>query len=511
LVTLRKDGYDKRSSYLTDSQTRTKISLREYLFVIPLAILFLISFFASFALIIEIIELMRLGKPYAALLLLPVIALYVLSGLIFASEKAVIRNILGRRSVIKTIGGIVAMLMIVGTVPIAHLTSLPSFMLTLISFLLVMAGNILSLLILFFGIAHISHKVSIRTFFGQSFIGFAKITYLSGSDTKKFTISPAILNIFALDMREDFIQESRAYQDTTVRGRISGYTIGRKEGECNLSLKMTITIGGKDHSVYEYLDNVNVYINGELSSIVTFHEPEKLRQISIPLIKGAENTIFIHAPTVKSIPTGRHTITLEFTSPSGRKLCTYEEELSVPEWIQEGESWDAIPVEILSSRFGWLGMEEYVYVKCEETKEGAPIPAEREDKIKVSFSSVHVDLIKGGSDGCTVEGLKICLEAFDTFHLKIIKAIIDDEYIIDIIFKQPLLLSKKHLYTFKIPHLPVLNVTAGTHTLMITLLEGNLGGECQEILTYVSEFTCIAKKPKLKMTTRRRGKNVKRT
>ncbi|MEM0235761.1 MAG: hypothetical protein QW628_10620, partial [Thermofilum sp.] len=193
---MRKDGYDKRSSYLTDSQTRTKISLREYLFVIPLAILFLISFFASFALIIEIIELMRLGKPYAALLLLPVIALYVLSGLIFASEKAVIRNILGRRSVIKTIGGIVAMLMIVGTVPIAHLTSLPSFMLTLISFLLVMAGNILSLLILFFGIAHISHKVSIRTFFGQSFIGFAKITYLSGSDTKKFTISPAILNIF---------------------------------------------------------------------------------------------------------------------------------------------------------------------------------------------------------------------------------------------------------------------------------------------------------------------------
>ncbi|MEM4004173.1 MAG: hypothetical protein QXM43_00905 [Desulfurococcaceae archaeon] len=67
------------------------------------------------------------------------------------------------------------------------------------------------------------------------------------------------------------------------------------------------------------------------------------------------------------------------------------------------------------------------------------------------------------------------------------------------------------LYTFKIPHLPVLNVTAGTHTLMITLLEENLEGECQEILTYLSEFTCIAKKPKLKMITRRKGKNVKWT
>lgn len=531
---MKESGQSKRPTYPIYSQKVINRDWSAYFFACMLIIILFCSFFASFFLILGMLDLMRLRIHYAFLLLFPTITFYVLTGFIFLSHKTSLRSMFEKRFVTKIIGAMAITLTMLGIIPIVNLTHLQvSFVHTLASFLAVMISNIAIVLLL---MKYPTERISITaksvpttestfititpTTSGRSFIGLARITYYSDSSVRKFVISPVISKFFKLssisETFEDFTRITCVDPGAIIKCKLK-CKASKKHNEYNLSLKPTLIINGIDtdtskHDVYEYLDKINVYIDDKLSSIITFHEASTLKPASIPLIKVAENALIILEPVVSGISTGHHMITLEFINPSGKVLCTCKEEVNIPEGTQE-EKWAAIPSEILLYKLKYE-IEENLYVTYKEIEENAFRFTEHDDRTRVSFSfsSLDIDSADSNSRNCIINGIKIGLKVFHTCDLKIIRIAIDGEHQIDIIFKQPLALIRGRLYIFKIPQLPALEITAGTHTLMISLLEekwGSLvGEENQEILTYMSEFTCATRKYKQKTTVRRKKKMI---
>lgn len=242
------------------------------------------------------------------------------------------------------------------------------------------------------------------------------------------------------------------------------------------------------------LSRINIYVNGQFSSSVTFQQ-EHGEPFSIPIMPGITRIVRKLAPilVVVGIKRGRHTMVMELIESSGNILDVARLNFEVYEWMREGEDWWIVPVKLSLPEFRYP-KPATIYYRREILSE--PLTVEDTDRISVEKLKITTSSDKIEPGKSRIKDLEIILNAVERYYITTIEVTIDDSLQLRFSMNEPLPLFKHERDMLKIPLLYPLRLQSGKHTAILKIFGDKLpyvlltGG--QELLAYVKDFTCKA-------------------
>lgn len=325
----------------------------------------------------------------------------------------------------------------------------------------------------------------------------SKVTYHNGQYAGHELILPTVCAYYLLKSFttiEEKPSESLLPLKTEVNCCVSKYS-----GEYQLRLSR-ITFEAADvrrdtkENVYAYLDRINIYLNGVLSSSITFHEDEDihLKRTLIPIINHGSSNLFIMSPVIMGIKKGNHIITVEFLDSLGKILDKVNVGFAVFDWMRDGETWSVVPATLSISGFE-DSIPAAIYSKEQRLSKRKHQDIEQADKITVISVKVNTSFMRKELDRRRVKDFEVTLETLDDYLLKAIDITINDSLKFKFVVKEQMRLMKEHRYVMRLTIPLLLDLPLGKHALILRLFGKShldLVEEERELLAFAKEFVC---------------------
>jgi len=324
---------------------------------------------------------------------------------------------------------------------------------------------------------------------------WSKVTYYSGPDAGREVIFPSsglYLRLKRFATIEEKFFENQSPLKINVNCIISKVLGKYKLMPSKIIFKAADVQRNVNKNIYAYLDRINVYLDGLLSSSITFLD-SSAKRTSIPIINHGMSGLAVLPPVVVGVKRGYHALTLEFLDPLGKILDIVNIGFAVFNWMREGENWSVIP-----AVFSMSGLEDNIsaaiYSKQQKLSDHERQDIEQVDEITILSVKIGTSFMRKESDKQRVKDFEVMLEILDDCFLKAIDITINDSIKLKFVTRDQILLWGKHRYVLRLPLPLLIDLPIGKHTLILRLLGARERlkpwEKERELLAFTKEFTC---------------------